>query len=129
MRDGKERRETGCLVGEELFLFIDGWRCAKSFDSLIQNIRMNRLGYMGIHANRYAALLFFNHRMGRHRDNGQTVVSWLPAQNFGGLKTIHHRHLNIHQHKVVVILRVCIQHLYGFLAIHRDINLHLVAVQ
>ena len=55
---------------------------------------------MVVHACGQAGLFVAFHRVGRHGHNGQIVQTVDLAQGVGGLKAVHHRHLQIHQHHI-----------------------------
>ena len=54
-----------------------------------------------IHANRQAGFAVRGHGVGGHRNDGQTAQAQLLANATGGFKTVHHRHLQVHQDHVV----------------------------
>ena len=55
-----------------------------------------------VHARVQAGLAVGGHRVGRHGHDGRSRVALIGAQGARGGKTVHHRHLHVHQHEVVI---------------------------
>ena len=61
--------------------------------------------------------------MGRHRKDGQLPVLRVASQQPGGFVPVHDRHLQVHQHHVVIRHRAGAKHFKSLLAIRGDIHM------
>jgi hypothetical protein len=53
-----------------------------------------------VHAGFQSSRPVSGHRIRGHRENWKRCELSLAADGFGGLVTVHHRHLNVHQHAI-----------------------------
>jgi hypothetical protein len=67
-------------------------------DGADEDVEVDGLGHVGVHAGLQAAGLLFGHRVGGLADDGQARGDRADAP--GGLVAVHLRHLDIHQHHV-----------------------------
>src|SRR6185369_1692430 len=75
-------------------------------------LKVDWLGNIGIHAGVKTLLFICFEGMGRHRHDGDMAATGSLDLPYGGsgLKTIHSRHLHIHQYEVVI---PALPHLYS----------------
>ena len=60
----------------------------------------DRLREPPLHAERETALELLGHGVGRHREDGKGCKPGLRAESERGCVTVHHRHLEVHQHHI-----------------------------
>lgn len=99
-----------------MFRSIDLWLCflllrlkrQPTLQGGAQRGELNWLGDIVIHPHRQTAFTVALHRMGGHGDDRHRWIqhTCLTAADMQcGLKTVHFRHLAIHQHQIIVDLR------------------------
>ena len=87
---------------------FSGWRSA-ALDLLAPGVQQQRrhqigqlegLAQVAVHARIQTRLAIRRHRIGRHRNDGQGLPIKALANARGGRQTIHHGHLQVHQHRI-----------------------------
>ena len=80
----------------------------------------HRLGNEVVHARVEAGLAIARHRVGRHRDDVGLLNAFLDPDTARGFQAVEFRHLHVHEHQVIVLLR---QHVHGFPAVAGHVRL------
>ncbi|MDV7399366.1 hypothetical protein RZS08_48590, partial [Arthrospira platensis SPKY1] len=69
----------------------------------IQGVGIDRLGEVVIHASTQTLLAAAGHGVGGHGDDRQGTQSRIAADHARGLKSVQHRHLDVHQDQIDAI--------------------------
>ena len=96
---------------------------------LVQQLGLERLADVGIHAEHQAALAFVGHRMRGDGDDRQRDVARIHAQDAGRLVAVHHRHLQVHQHDRIETRRMGTNAFQRLLSVVGHLHLRLPAFE
>jgi hypothetical protein len=76
----------------------------------LQGVDADRLGDVGVHTGRQAAIPVFLQRVGSHGDDGQMRARRLAGANVEGRRdAVHFGHLHVHQYQHIVCLGKALQ--------------------